>query len=273
MEKPLVSIVMITYGHENYIIEAIEGVLMQEVNFPIELLIANDNSPDNTDLVVKNFLKNHPKSSIVKYIKHDENKGMMLNFIFALRQCTGDYIAICEGDDFWTNTNKLQLQVDFLEQNKNFVGSFHNVSVKNTFNKNESLFYSKSKKSSSFGINRIISKNPIPTLSVVFRKTYLQLTKDFSNFVVGDWPLHILIAQFGDYYYINKNMGCYRIHEGGVHQGMNNWDLNRKIRYTERLLYMFKSINKSLLKFNYVIRLRMIFDNIRLCYYKILSFK
>jgi len=94
MEKPIVSVVMITYGHENYIEEAIKGVLMQEITFPIELIIANDNSPDNTDLVVKKILKDHPKSSIVKYIKHQVNKGMMLNFIYALSESKGKYIAL-----------------------------------------------------------------------------------------------------------------------------------------------------------------------------------
>jgi len=163
----------------------------------------------------------------------------------------------------------LQLQVNILEKNEYYVGSFHNVLIKNLHNNTEFLFYNEIKKSSTYSINRIILKNPIPTLSVVFRKTYLQIPKDFSSYVIGDWPLHILISQYGDYHYLNKNMGCYRIHQGGVHQGMENWNLNMKKTYTERLLYIFKSLNKNLMKANYTLYLRIIFDNARLFYYKL----
>lgn len=114
---PMVSVVMITYNHEKYIEEAIEGVLMQTITFPIELIIANDNSPDNTDDIVKNILKNHSKSFIIRYINQKENKGMIANFIDALSQCSGKYIAFCEGDDYWVDHLKLQRQVNFLEEN------------------------------------------------------------------------------------------------------------------------------------------------------------
>jgi glucosyltransferase len=117
---PIVSVCMITYGHEDYIREAIEGVLMQECDFEIELIVANDCSPDKSDTVIQHILENHSKGSVIKYIKHASNIGMMPNFIFAIQQCQGKYIALCEGDDYWTDPLKLQKQFNILEKNSEF---------------------------------------------------------------------------------------------------------------------------------------------------------
>ncbi len=114
--RPTASVVMITYLHEAFIAEAINGVLMQQCNFDVELIISDDCSPDNTKLVVESF-KDHPNFKWINYIRHDSNKGMMGNYIWALEQASGKYIALCEGDDYWIDPLKLQKQVEFLEQN------------------------------------------------------------------------------------------------------------------------------------------------------------
>lgn len=119
-ERVLVSVVMITYGHEKYIRQAIEGVLMQQGDFDLELVIANDCSPDNTDAVVQDVLSHHSNAHWIRYVRHEKNIGMMPNFIFALQQAKGKYIALCEGDDYWTDPCKLQKQVDFLEANPDY---------------------------------------------------------------------------------------------------------------------------------------------------------
>ena len=111
----LVSVIMITYGHEMYIKEAIDGVLMQECDFKLELIIANDNSPDNTDNVVKEIIRSHPRGNSIKYTCHEANIGAQVNFNWAASQATGKYIALCEGDDYWTDPLKLQKQLDVLE--------------------------------------------------------------------------------------------------------------------------------------------------------------
>ena len=115
--KPLVSVIMITYGHEKYIEEAIRGVFLQKTNFPLELIISNDKSPDSTDEIIKNIIKSAPENISVNYIQHLENIGMLPNFISTLKMAEGKYIAVCEGDDYWTDENKLQKQIDFLEKN------------------------------------------------------------------------------------------------------------------------------------------------------------
>jgi glycosyltransferase involved in cell wall biosynthesis len=110
---------MITYSHEYLIAEAIQGVLIQQCDFDVELIIADDCSPDNTCNVIDSF-KTHPNFDWIKYTKHELNKGANNNFIWAVGQAKGKYIAICEGDDYWTDPLKLQMQVDILESNENY---------------------------------------------------------------------------------------------------------------------------------------------------------
>lgn len=129
LENLMVSVDMITYGHENYIRQAIEGVLMQETNFEFDLIIADDCSPDNTQEIVKGIIKNHPKGYRIKYFRHKKNLGMQPNGLFAYEQCQGKYVAICEGDDYWTDPLKLQKQIDFLEANPDYTFSMGKVDM------------------------------------------------------------------------------------------------------------------------------------------------
>ena len=157
---PLVSVIMITYGHEKYI---------QKTNFPIEFIIANDCSPDNTDELVKEIIKKSPPNIQVRYTKHEANKGMNPNFIWAYQQALGKYVAVCEGDDYWTDENKLQKQVDFLEQNPDYSVSCHNIFLLNGDTLSSESPYDKENTQETYTLNDLASRNLIPTLSVVFR--------------------------------------------------------------------------------------------------------
>lgn len=125
----MVSVIMITYNHELYIAEAINGILMQKCDFQIELIISDDCSPDNTEKVVNEIVENHPNGSWIKYTKNHKNKGVSLNFVCAAQRARGKYIALCEGDDYWTDPLKMQKQVDFLEQNVDYVACQHSREV------------------------------------------------------------------------------------------------------------------------------------------------
>jgi glycosyltransferase involved in cell wall biosynthesis len=114
-----VSVWMITYNHQNYISQAIESVLMQKTNFDFEIVIGEDCSTDNTRDIVKDYEIRHPK--IIKAIYQEKNVGAMANaFKFTLPMCRGEYIAFLEGDDYWIDPFKLQKEVDFMEQNREF---------------------------------------------------------------------------------------------------------------------------------------------------------
>lgn len=115
MTSPVVSVHMITYNHAPYIREAIESVLAQQTDFPFELVIGEDHSPDNTLAIVREYQQRHP--DIIRVITSDQNVGMARNARRTFEACTGKYIAYCEGDDYWNTPLKLQKQVDFLEAN------------------------------------------------------------------------------------------------------------------------------------------------------------
>ena len=215
------SVCMITYGHEKFIEQSIEGVLMQECNFEIELIISNDNSPDKTDEIIKKILQNHPKSKIIKYTKHEKNLGMMPNFTWTLKQAKGDYIALCEGDDYWTDPYKLQKQVDFMEKNKEYSICFHSVLIDDSIQK--TTYVSGLSKSVDFEEDQILLKKIIHTVSFVFRKDLLNVDFLENLNVFGvDRLLVLLLSEKGKLYFINDIMAVYRIHEGGISNNNHN---------------------------------------------------
>src|SRR5690606_26899473 len=110
LHKPFVSVVMITYAHQDFIGDAIEGVLNQKGDFNLELIICDDASPDNTRDIVENYKIRYPQKKI-KYIRQENNIGMSRNFLYSLREAQGHYIALCEGDDYWTDNFKLSKQI------------------------------------------------------------------------------------------------------------------------------------------------------------------
>lgn len=114
---------MITYNHEHFIREAILGVLSQQCSYDIELVITDDCSTDNTEAVVNSF-KSHPKGNIIKYIRQYKNIGVLNNLIVNLENCQGNYLAFCEGDDYWIDPLKLQKQIEIMEASQEVVLTF-----------------------------------------------------------------------------------------------------------------------------------------------------
>lgn len=214
-----VSVCMITYGHEKFIAEAINGVLMQECDFDVELIIANDCSPDYTDAVIQSIIENHPKASWIKYLKHKENLGMMPNFIFAMQQCKGEYIALCEGDDYWTDPLKLQKQVDFLESNPEYGICFHKVEEINLFDKSKNRIFPNISNNVIYNIEDYILNNLTATCSIVFNRKSSSLPDWFNDLPFGDLGLVLFVMnRFNKKAMVlNDLMGVYRIHPGGVH--------------------------------------------------------
>ncbi|WP_396191042.1 glycosyltransferase family 2 protein [Flavobacterium sp.] len=233
---------MITYGHEKFIEQAINGVLMQQGDFELELILSNDCSPDTTDVVIQNIVKNHPKASCITYFNHKENLGMMPNFIFALEQCSGSYVALCEGDDYWTDPYKLQKQVDFLEANPDYVLSFHKVkilkpdgSIVPDFITNVPENYETQETLARLG-------NYIHTPSVVFRNIIKEFPKEFSLSPIGDYFLYMLLTEHGKLKYLVDEMAVYR--DGvGVWSAQSEYFKNLKTAITHSIIINVLSDN------------------------------
>ncbi len=213
MGIPFVSVCIITYNHENYIAQAIEGALIQKTNFPFEIVIGEDCSTDGTREIVFDYAKKYP--NIIRVITSEKNVGMINNFIRTLNVCKGKYIALCEGDDYWIDPYKLQKQVDFLEANPDCSLCFHNAfkiyenSTKTPELFND-IFFSRE-----VTINEIVNKWIIPTASIVFKRDILPLPAWSKNIYSGDMTLALIAVSKGKLFCLNSVMSVYRINLAG----------------------------------------------------------
>lgn len=212
MVETLVSVVMITYGHEKYITESINNILSQQLDAEIELIISDDCSPDNTESIVKKIIKTHSNGHWIKYIKHTQNKGAIPNFVWTLSQAKGKYIAICEGDDYWTDPLKLQKQVDFLEENKDYVLCFHKVKILKTTGELVDDFITKVPENYEQRETLAKKLNYIHTPSVLFRNVMQNEINsiEFKNSPIGDYFLYMILTKYGKIGYLEDYMAVYR---------------------------------------------------------------
>jgi glycosyltransferase involved in cell wall biosynthesis len=219
-----VNICMITYNHQEYIAEAIEGVLKQVVNFKITLIIGEDCSTDKTRNICEEYAKKNPDK--IKLLAPEKNLGMMQNFVRTMKECDGKYVAYIEGDDYWIDNFKLQKQVDFLEANPDFSSCFHNVIIKEertgelqelrNLEKKEWVLHNSLNKDI-FSTEDVLGPWFIPSPSLVFLNyADFKLPNWFYNCVYGDLPFMLLLTLRGKLKYVDEVMAVYRIHDGGM---------------------------------------------------------
>ena len=215
LSNPLVSICCITYNHENFIRQALDGFLMQQTNFPIEIIIHDDASTDNTANIIREYQGKHPH--LIKPILQTENQysqGKKVSPI-TFKQAQGKYIALCEGDDYWTDPLKLQKQVDFLEANPDFAICFHKVKIWEEGQLKDN--YITRVPSSVSTIVDLAKGNYIHTPSCLFRNnTEKILGANYLNCPLGDYYFHMMNAQYGKLFYIDEVMAVYRVHNNSI---------------------------------------------------------
>lgn len=238
-----VAICMLTYNHENYIEQAIQGVLMQRCNFNYLLVIGDDASKDNTVSIAKKYELNHPEK--IKVFDHKENIGMMPNFIFVLDKCQAEFVSICEGDDYWTDPYKLQKQVDFLQAHPQYAIAAHNCNMYFEDTKESIPFHQKPVKET-LTIRDFIFGNYINTLSILYRKKFETLPQWMLQSKLGDWPLILILTQQGAVHFDNTIQGVYRIHATGVHQNASNWNLQKRLSSYENALFVLDNLKETL---------------------------
>jgi len=213
-----VSISMITYNQEQYVSQALESILMQNVNFKYEIVIGDDCSPDNTQEVIQKYAEMY--SDIIKPILRNENLGVLKNLDDTNRHCIGKYIIILEGDDYWVDANKLQTQFDFLESNTEYFSVAHWCEV---VDENGNLSNEISNKSDIFNFKKNIyslkdyQNGSIPghLNTILFKNIYFECEYDYAkifsaHFMVGDRTLYLILVLLSDMFIINKVMSCYR---------------------------------------------------------------
>jgi glycosyltransferase involved in cell wall biosynthesis len=252
----MISVIMMTYGHENYIREAIEGVLFQQIDVPFELLIMDDRSPDNTKNIVDEIIDKNPNSSKIRYIRNDVNIGMIPNLLNAIKICNGKYIAMCEGDDYWTDRYKLFKQWNILEKRDDLIGCFHNTEERyqeDIYRK--SYLYCDFNSSIEINFNDLAKKNLIPTCSLMFRCNNLEIDHMlFDKLRLGDWPLNLYLAQFGNFLYIPQIMAVHRISEVSTWAGKDIVTNNKSVLRAYDNLIAYFSFNSNFIRVLYVAR-------------------
>lgn len=238
---PLVSVCMITYNHELFIAQAIENIINQETSFPFELVISNDASLDKTHQAILRLTDNLPKHITLKYFNQYENLGLIPNAVFALKQCGGKYISFCEGDDYWTDTKKLERQITFLESHPEY--NVVTGAVKRLYQNNGKFSGPIQTSDYDFNYKDMIVKNHCPTCATTF-KNYIKEIEDFHLFENRGIDSQIWIRALGATgkgRFLGNTVAVYRKHEGGA------TTLFYKNRYSfeYRMAHMERKISKA----------------------------
>jgi glycosyltransferase involved in cell wall biosynthesis len=216
-EEPLVSVWMNTYNHGKFIRQSIETVLMQKTNFDFEIVIGEDYSTDNTREIIREFEMKYPH--IVKPIYHTTNVGALRNaFEFCYPKLRGKYVACLDGDDYWTDENKLQQQVDLLENDDKAVICFTQVQVFDENTQQVTEHWSqKFNQKKRYKLEDILHTFNIVACSMMYKNIYPVFPYRLTDFPTGDVSLYAFLLLKGDAVLLNKVTAIYRQHEGGMY--------------------------------------------------------
>jgi len=215
-----VSVCLITYNHREYVAQAIESVLAQKTSFPFEVRIGEDNSTDGTREIVESYARRFPETIRPNF--HDENRGLLRNFLSTFESCRGEYVALLDGDDFWTSPEKLQKQADFLDGHPDCTIGFHQTEVLLPDGTLCETNYTRPGQPAFASIEALFESNFIATCSAMLRKGAVREIPDW--YVTSrweDWPLYLLFADRGRIGYLPEAMGTYRSHGRGLWSGLD----------------------------------------------------
>lgn len=227
VQTPLVSVRTSTYNHGPYIRQCIEGVLMQKTNFQFEYIIGEDFSTDETREIVFEYAKKYPDK--IRVVTADYNVGSKANGRRCIRKCRGKYMAICEGDDYWTDPYKLQKQVDFLEANPEYGLVWGRAQI---YNENLGVFTGETG-SGLLSFDELIVKNTIPTLTVLIRNECREGYYEYvlgNNWKMGDYPLWLYIASKSKIHFMDETFAVYRVSSNTASRPK---EISAKIKFIE----------------------------------------
>jgi len=252
-DAPIVSVCIITYNHEKFISQTLNSVLMQKTSFTFEVVIGEDYSTDNTRSICEEYAQNH--KDIIHLLPTNKNYGMVPNFLRTYKQCKGKFIALVEGDDYWIDPYKLEIQFSTLKSNPEYSICFHNAIILwERINKEPKLFNS-FYQPKEINFSQALYKWSMATGSIMFKKDRLHIPTWFNEIRNWDWLLQLLLLEKNNGVYINRIMSVYRKHIEGNSFNPDYSDeqtLLRKIDLLTRLLKLFD--NKYSIDINLRIR-------------------
>lgn len=235
MNEIMVSIVCDVFNHEHYLRQCLDGIIMQQTDFAFEILIHDDASTDKSVEIIQEYVDKYPH--LFKPIYQKENKfskGISIWKDIQFPRAQGKYIAMCEGDDYWTDPQKLQKQVDFMEANTEYSMCFHKVEVL-SHNSNDIGLYDHLCERA-YSAYEIYDKWTIPTCSVLYSRNNLKLLRP-KKCLFGDIVLFLSLANGGKLFCLDFIGGVYRRHQGGV-STQNNNELYKALYYQYKEMEM-----------------------------------
>jgi glycosyltransferase involved in cell wall biosynthesis len=243
---PTVSVLTITYQHEAFIAECIDSVLAQRAPCAVERVIGEDDSPDRTRAICLEYQKRRP--DMIRLLLPERNTGSYENFRRTFAACRGKYIAVLEGDDFWTSPDKLARQVALLEQHPEWSLCFHNVTIRNEGSQEpERPFFDRAPKAV-FSQEDFVERNVVPTCSCMVRRlSGLSLPEwyyDPRKNPYPDWIFNVLHSKCGAAGYIDDVMATHRRHPGGMWGSTFNGTVEGDIRRMLKRLTAFKRLEE-----------------------------
>ncbi len=252
IQKPMVSVFVMVYNHAAFLKECLEGMLIQKCNFNFDIVVGEDCSPDNSREILLDYQKKYPGK--FKLLLHETNIGASKNQMEVYKNCKGKYIAMCEGDDYWTDPLKLQKQVDFLEANEDYVlihsdiflknssGEYIN-SLRNTISK--IIRWPKNKDTNV--VKYLVKGNYIMTLTVLITKNALfealeKITKNDNEIAIIDYTLFLELSKLGKIHYQQEKTAVYRILPNSA---SNSIDIDNRLRYIESTINISRFYNQK----------------------------
>ncbi len=223
--QPVVSVVMIAYNKQEYIDDAIKGVVLQRTPFPIELIVMDDCSSDSTGEIALRWQARYPEK--IRYFRNDSNLGLQRNYLEGFRHVRGKYLAICDADDYWCFRGKLRKMVRYMEKYRDCTVAFHRVI--NYYEATGEKTLSNGSTPVDCGVSSLARSNFITNLSVLYRVDAVDINR-LPEWILDDrapdYALHMLFASRGRIHFFRRPMGVYRKAAGSA------WSLNdRFTRY------------------------------------------
>ncbi|KQX94904.1 hypothetical protein ASD34_22635 [Variovorax sp. Root473] len=233
---------MIAYKHEEFVAQAIESILNQKVDFDLELVIGEDQGPDGTRAICEKYATQDAR---VRLLSSDRNYGVMANFRRTLEACAGEYIAVCEGDDYWIDPLKLHKQLQLLDQNRDFAGSAHQALVVRRDAPDRPF---REGVRSEISVKDLIGGRQFHTASILFRKEVLTVFLPAPDVLSADRLLNLCIAFYGKIHYSDEAMCAYRIHGAGMSSNATVAQMRRDLASVPYL----KQVNPAFPRYHYL---------------------
>jgi len=226
-----------TYNHEKWVAQAIESVLMQQTDFDFEIILLEDCSTDGTRDIILDYVSRHPGR--FKLMLAEQNRNSNVDWVRAMRNAQGAYVATLDGDDYWSSPHKLATQVSFMEQHPDCSLSYHNsvcvLESGSTFN------HSPSDERAVSTFDDLLMANFLTTAGAMWSKRLADPLPDWLDDVIwGDWGLYLHAARYGAIRYIDEALAVYRIHSRGQWWGLS------EVQKAEGIILFYEQMNANL---------------------------